>query len=226
MKDTENTDHLVPIREKLLVSAVEHVPVDGGSQTSLRRAAEENGVSEGLAELAFPTIRDLVIYYVNQIDTNMVAALTEHSLADMRIRDRITLAVRSRIEALVTYREAERRALAYMSLPQNAATSAKCLSKTVDLMWRAIGDTSTDFSFYTKRATLAGVYGATLLYWMSDLSEDYEDTWAFLDRRIDDVMKIEKAKAKMRGNTDDRGGPSIISLLTKLRYGTENRMKP
>ncbi|TDI58507.1 MAG: COQ9 family protein [Alphaproteobacteria bacterium] len=226
MNDTENTDHLAPIRAKLLDSAIEHVPFDGWSKTSLRRAAQENDVSEGLAELAFPSIRDLVIYYIDQVDADMVAALSDHNLADMRIRDRITLAVRSRIEALFPYREAERRALAYMVLPQNAGASARCLYTTVDLMWRTIGDKSTDFNFYTKRVTLTGVYSATLLYWLSDLSEDYEDTWAFLDRRIDDVMKIEKAKAKMRGVPGDSEGPSILGLLAKLRYGTENRMKP
>jgi ubiquinone biosynthesis protein COQ9 len=230
MNDTENTDHLAEIRQKLLVSAVEHVPFDGWSHTSLRRAAKENDVSEGMAELAFPSIRDLVVYYIDQIDTDMVTALSAHKMTDMRIRDRITLAVQARIEALLPYREAERRALAYMVLPQNAVTSARCLSGTIDLMWRTIGDTSTDFNFYTKRATLAGVYSATLLYWMSDLSEGFEDTWAFLGRRIDDVMKIEKAKAKMRGSPGDGDSdgerPSIFSLLAKLRYGTENRMKP
>jgi ubiquinone biosynthesis protein COQ9 len=94
-----------------------------------------------------------------------------------------------------------RRALALLSLPFNAGLALKLLYKTVDAMWYAAGDTSTDFNFYTKRATLAGVYSSTLLYWLADRSPGSEATWDFLDRRIDDVMKIEKLKSRVKSWT-------------------------
>ena len=225
MTDAHSTDHLAPIRQKLLVSALENVPFDGWSEATLRRAAEDNDISEGMALLAFPTIRDLVVYFIESIDHEMLAALSAMDLDNMRIRDRITAAIRARIEALAPHRESERRAVAFMALPQNAGTSMQSVLSTVDLMWRAIGDQSTDFSYYSKRATLAGVLSGTILYWLADLSEGYEDTWAFLDRRIEDVMKIEKTKARMRKVSGNGEGPSILGMLSRLRYGTANRMK-
>ena len=199
MNTAESTDHLAPIREKLLAASLNHVPFDGWSNVTLRRAASDCDLDEGMALLAFPTIRDLVVYFIDTIDQAMLQAMADMDLDNMRIRDRITAAIRARVEALIPHREAERRAIAFLALPQNVGTSAQCVANTVDLMWRAVGDTSTDFNFYTKRATLAGVLTSTILYWLSDLSEDYDDTWAFLDRRIDNVMAIEKAKAACGG---------------------------
>src|SRR4029077_14179482 len=95
-------------------------------------------------------------------------------------------------------REAARRALALLALPLNAGLGLKLLYRTVDAMWYAAGDTSADFNFYTKRAILAGVYSSTLLYWLNDRAEGSEATWSFLDRRIDDVMKFEKFKDRVR----------------------------
>jgi ubiquinone biosynthesis protein COQ9 len=226
MTEAKTTDHLDPIREKLLVGALIHVPFDGWSAATLRRASEEAEIEEGLALLAFPTVRDLVVYFIESVDSDMVAALSAMNLDDMRIRDRITSAIKARIEALAPHRESERRAVAFMVLPQNASTSAKCVLHTVDLMWRAIGDTSTDFNYYSKRAILAGVLSSAILYWLADLSEDYEDTWAFLDRRIEDVMKIEKAKSRFGKSEGEVAAPSVMDILSRLRYGTENRMKP
>jgi ubiquinone biosynthesis protein COQ9 len=225
MTEDQPTDHLAPIRRKLLVSALENVPFDGWSEATLRRAAEENDIAEGMALLAFPTIRDLVVYFIDSVDRDMLAALSTMDLDTMRIRDRITAAIRARIEALGPYRESERRAVAFMALPQNVTTSMQSVLSTVDLMWRAIGDQSTDFNYYSKRATLAGVLSSTILYWLADLSEDYEDTWAFLDRRIEGVMKIEKAKGRLRKLSGNIESPSILGMLSRLRYGAANRMK-
>ena len=115
---------------------------------------------------------------------------------------------------LLRSHEATRRALALLSLPFHAGRGLKLLYRTVDAMWYAAGDTSTDFNFYTKRATLAGVYSSTLLYWLSDRSPGGEATWAFLDRRIDDVMKIEKLKSQVRSWT---GGGSASRATSARR---------
>jgi len=124
--------------------------------------------------------------------------MEKEGVAGLKMRERIKGAVRIRLERHAGQREAVRRALALLSLPFNAGLALKLLYKTVDAMWYAAGDTSTDFNFYTKRATLAGVYSSTLLYWLNDRSPGSEATWGFLDRRIDDVMKIEKLKARVK----------------------------
>ena len=148
----------------------------------------------------------------------MLRRLRAANLLDLRFRDRIATAVRFRIEA-ITDKEAVRRGSALFSLPQNAADGAKAIWGTADAIWTALGDTSDDYNWYTKRATLSGVYGATVLYWLGDESPENRDTWAFLDRRIEDVMRIEKMKAEVRKNP----------VLSKLAAGPEwvlSRIKP
>lgn len=191
----------------------------------MRKAAADSGVSEGEMGLAFPggTI-DVVAYFAAQADRKMLESLDAQNLGDMRIRERIAAAVRARLEALEPDREAERRALSYLSLPPNTPQGLKCLAHTVDAMWRAAGDNATDFNYYTKRAILAGVYTATLACWLSDNSEGYADTWAFLDRRIDEVMQFEKLKAKCSKRAGDL--PSMSALLRRMRFPGDLRMKP
>ncbi|MFN3230600.1 MAG: COQ9 family protein [Alphaproteobacteria bacterium] len=218
-------DHLEPVRRQLLAAALFHIPFDGWSAISLNKAARDCGMESGMAKLAFPGgAKDLLSCFVAECDLAMLAALRDAKLDEMRIRDRIKTAVKARIDAIGQHAEAERRALSFLALPQNASMGFGFVAQTVDLMWRAAGDTSTDFNFYTKRGLLAGVYSATLLYWLNDTSEENQATWAFLDRRIDDVMQIEKTKAKVFKATKNM--PSPISLLARLRYPGESRMKP
>lgn len=225
MSENTDSDQVENLRQKLFEAALSHVPFDGWSRTSLRKAAADIGASEGEAGLAFPGgSQDLVEYFIAGADAKMVASLAELDMSEMRIRDRIKTAVKARIEAVGEVREAERKAVVYVALPLNVATGLKCLAGTVDAMWRAVGDRSTDFAFYSKRAILAGVYSATIMYWLSDESEGYEDTWAFLDRRIDDVMRIEKAKARLRDKDEDR--PHLSDFLRRMRYPYQLRMKP
>src|SRR6185369_12054775 len=128
-------------------------------------------------------------------DERTVEGLENAGVAALKIRERIKLAVRFRIENTVGGKESVRRGLALLALPLNSPLGLKLLYRTVDAIWYAAGDTSTDFNFYTKRATLAGVFSSTLLYWLNDRSEGNEATWSFLDRRIDNVMRFEKWKA-------------------------------
>lgn len=129
----------------------------------------------------------------------MLARLAEADLEDMKFRDRVAAAVRFRLE-VVEDKETVRRGTALFALPVYAADGAKAIWGTADAIWSALGDTSEDVNWYTKRATLSGVYSATVLYWLGDTSEDHADTWAFLDRRIDDVMQIEKLKAQVNNS--------------------------
>lgn len=224
MSDTP-ADSLDPVRRALLEAALVHIPFDGWSAISLGKAARDVGVDRGTADMAFPGGgRDMLDFFAGDADARMLAALAAQDIAGMKLRERIRAAVKARLEAVAGHKEAERRALSFVAMPHNGLLGPRLLYRTVDLMWRAAGDTSTDFAFYTKRTTLAGVHAATLLYWIADSSEDNADTWAFLDRRIANVMDVEKAKARVRARLDE--APSVTSLLSRLRYPGETRMKP
>jgi ubiquinone biosynthesis protein COQ9 len=179
------------IRDKLLDATLAHVPFDGWTETAIRAGAHDIGVDLPTVHRAFPGGALAMIEHFNErADRAMAEAVARHEPAPARLRDRIALAVRLRLEANAQHREAIRRGLAYLSLPQNAPVGAKCLYRTVDAIWYAAGDLSTDFSFYTKRALLAGVYSATVLFWINDASEGFARTWAFLDRRLDEVLRV------------------------------------
>jgi ubiquinone biosynthesis protein COQ9 len=169
----------------------------GWSQTAIRCAAEQIGAGPD-AERLFPGgPTEVLAYLSDRADQRTVAGLEQAGATALKIRERIKLAVRLRIEATVGGKESVRRGLALLALPFNGPLGLRLLYRTVDAIWYAAGDTSTDFNFYTKRATLAGVFSSTLLYWLNDRSEGNEATWSFLDRRIDDVMRFEKWKAEV-----------------------------
>lgn len=191
-------DYLAEERLGILEAALPHVPFDGWSVATIRVAAKDAGYDEFMAALAFPGgVAELIDYWSVVADARMVLAYEAADTQDMRFRDRITFLVRARIEAVADHRDAVRRALTHVTRPSKAGTGFRGLYRTVDEMWYAAGDTSTDFSFYTKRGTLAGVYASTLVYWLDDRSEGSEDSWAFLDRRIADVMRIPQKRAKL-----------------------------
>lgn len=190
---------------------------DGWSERALVAAAHGLGVPPERARLAFSGgATQMIDAWFASIDRQMAAALPPETLAAMRIRARITALVRSRIEAVAPHVEALRRALATLAMPQHAATGARLAWRAADAMWRLAGDDATGFAHYTKRLTLAGVYGATLLALLDDTSEDHADTRAFLDRRIEDVMRFERAKARLRPDPDRHF--NVARFLGRLRY--------
>lgn len=207
-------------REKtqILLAALPHVPFDGWTQAVIDAGVADAGLDPDLSWRAFPGgPADLVEFFSRYADHKMVEVLENTSLEDMRIRDRIAEAVRVRLDLLAGHREAVRRALAFLALPAHTALGVSCMARTVDEIWRAVGDTATDFNFYTKRGLLAGVYGATLLAWLDDETEDFSETWAFLDRRIGDVMEIQKARGRLDKLVADL--PDPLALLRRFREG-------
>jgi ubiquinone biosynthesis protein COQ9 len=154
--------------------------------------------------------------YIQEVDRALEAWFTPKRLQRMKVREKIRALVWHRLEIMTPAREAVRRALAILAMPQNVPLALRVGWRTADLMWRIAGDTSTDFNHYTKRMTLGAVYGSTLLVWLDDQTEDFSETAGFLDRRIDDVMKIEKFKAEWRGSSDQR--LSLSRFLGRLRY--------
>lgn len=186
--------------EAILDAALGQVPFDGWSDATLRSAAQEARVDWALAHALFPRGGvDLALAFHRRGDAAMAARLRATDLSAMRFRDRIAAAVRYRLEAIED-RELVQRGTTLFALPQHAADGAKAIWGTADLIWRSLGDASDDINWYTKRATLSGVYGSTVLYWLGDTSEGHQATWEFLDRRIDDVMRVEKVKAQVRDN--------------------------
>lgn len=187
------------LRTAVLLAALPHAAFDGFIDSVLEKAGKEAGVSKlEVARLFEGGPASLVEFYSVWADDQMEAKLAASDLKVMKIRERIAAAVWARLDALKPHKEAARRAAAMLSLPMNAALGAKLMYRTVDTMWRGVGDTSTDFNFYTKRAILGGVYGATAMRWFTDDSDDQKATEEFLAARIDNVMQFEKFKAKAK----------------------------
>ena len=205
-------------RNELMRAALAHVPFDGWSDAAFEAAAKDCGLSPDQARAIAPRgALDLAVAYHRRGDSQMRAALAAADLDAMRIRERVTFAVRTRLE-LTGDKEVVRRGTALFALPQNASEGAALIWGTADAIWDALGDPSDDVNWYTKRGILSGVYSSTVLFWLGDDSEDHQATWAFLDRRIDNVMAFEKFKAGVQGNPLlNRLFSGPASLLSRIK---------
>ena len=213
----ESPSPLEILRRKLALAVGENAVFDGWSQAAVDAAADQLGIDRAQARLAMPkTQAGLIDFYIQAVDRALDAHFTEERLAGLKIREKIRQLVWQRLEIMGPAREAVRRALAILAMPQNVPLALRISWRSVDQMWRIAGDTSTDFNHYTKRMTLGAVYASTLLAWLDDDSEGWSETAAFLDRRIDDVMKFEKWKAEWRGSSERRF--SISRFAGRLRY--------
>lgn len=208
---------LEQLRRKLALAVGENAVFDGWTRTAVDSAAQQHGIDPVQARLAMPKSQTgMIDLYIEEVDRGLEAYFTPERLSKLKIREKIRAIVWRRLEIMAPAREAVRRALAILAMPQNVPLALRIGWRTADRMWRIAGDTSTDFNHYTKRMTLGAVYGSTLLVWLDDKSEAWVETAAFLDRRIDDVMKIEKFKAEWRGSADQR--LSVSRFLGRLRY--------
>ena len=184
-------------KETFLDAVLAHVVFDGWSRTAMDAAANELGVDAAQLKALFargPV--DMALAWHERGDREMIARMKATDMEGMRYRDRIALGVRLRLEG--GDKELVRRAMALFALPQYAPLGSPAIWGTASHIWQALGDTSRDINWYTKRATLSAVYSATILFWLGDESEGDSATWEFLDRRIDDVMQIEKVKGRLR----------------------------
>jgi ubiquinone biosynthesis protein COQ9 len=203
------------IRERIALAVGENAVFDGWTAKAVDSAAAQAGVDQAQARLAFPRTQPAMIdAYIQAVDREMVKRLTPAKLGKMKIREKIRSLVWARLEIMGPARESVRTALAILAMPQSVPLGMRIGWRTVDLMWRAAGDSSTDYNHYTKRLTLGAVYGSTLLAWLDDNSENWAETSAFLDRRIDNVMRFEKWKAQWRS----REHFSLSRFLGRLRY--------
>ena len=212
----ETPSPLEQLRRRLALAVGENAVFDGWSRSAVDSAAQQLGIDPVKARLAMPKSQTgMIDLYIEEVDRGLEAWFTPERLASLKIRDKIRALVWHRLEIMAPAREAVRRALAIFAMPQNLPLALRISWRTADRMWRIAGDTSTDFNHYTKRMTLGAVYGSTLLVWLDDDSEGWADTAAFLDRRIDDVMRFEKFKADWRGSGEHL---SLSRFLGRLRY--------
>ncbi|MFT3689024.1 COQ9 family protein [Paenirhodobacter sp.] len=213
-------DHLdvARMRGDLLAAITPHVPFDGWSEPAFRQAVADLGVDPGVARLVCPRgAVDLAVEYHRAADGEAARLIADADWPEMKFRDKVAAAVRMRLDLVDP--ELVRRAAALFALPQHAATGAKLVWESADMVWTALGDTSRDYNWYSKRLTLAGVISGTVLYWMGDESEGRADSWQFLDRRIGEVMQFEKIKGKVTGL------PGLSGLLSRI-HAPEPRPMP
>ena len=205
------------IREGLAAGIAANAAFDGWGDAARDAAADAAGLDRDVAKVAFPGgAVDMIAAWFEAIDRAMLEKLPAETLATMKIRTKITALVEARLDAIGPNREALRRALAILAMPQNLVRAAKLGWHAADLMWRAAGDTATDYNHYTKRTILAGVYAATVTVFLDDESEGHADTRAFLGRRIEGIMQFEKTKAGFLARTEHK--PSLSRFIGRLRY--------
>jgi ubiquinone biosynthesis protein COQ9 len=203
-------------RARLLAAALAHVPFDGWSEACFQAACTDAGIAPGLARVICPRgALDLACDYHRAGDRVMAARLRVEDLSALRFRERVAAALRWRLDA--ADREVVRRGAALFALPQNMAQGAELIWGTADAVWRALGDNSTDVNWYTKRATLSAVWSATVLYWLGDESEGQVATHEFIGRRIDGVMRFEKAKADFRASPWGKMLAGPMKILDGIR---------
>jgi ubiquinone biosynthesis protein COQ9 len=221
-KPEKSLDPARALRDRLLDAALDEAAFTGWNDACLSRAREAAGLSEGEAMLAAPRgSLDVIDAWFDRAERAMERAILDLE-AGTKIRARATLAVRARLEAMEAHKESLRRAALFLALPPHVPDAARIGWRAADRAWIAMGDPSTDFNYYTKRMILTGVHATTLAFWLQDDSEGSAATWAFLDRRIENVMGIEKAKARIGALVDKL--PDPLGLLTFLRYGRQPRV--
>ena len=218
-------DPVLALQRALLDAALPHACMDGWTRETLAMAAADAGLPEGEAERAFPRGGiDAVLAYVRFVDEDMVAEMAELEQTEpavyenMRTREKIAIAIQVRLESQIGNRDAVAKGLRLLADPRYAPEAAKSLARTVDAVWRIAGDTSTDFNYYTKRGLLAGVYSATLLYWLNDNSEDQHKTWAFMRSRIAEVLRVGQATAGFAKVADRLPNPFRLCATGKRRW--------
>ncbi|HEX4848489.1 MAG TPA: COQ9 family protein [Novosphingobium sp.] len=208
---------LADLRLLLAPALADAAAFDGWSETAVRDAAAAKGIDPDAAVFAFSGgAMEMIEAWVRSVDAAMAEALPAERIGNLKIRERIRTLVQFRLDAIAHQKEALRRALAIMAMPQNAGRALALGWKSADAMWRLAGDTATDYNHYTKRLTLGSIYAATLAVYVNDTSEDHADTRAFLDRRIEGIMKFEKAKARLLRPREEMFSP--VRLLGRLRY--------
>lgn len=211
-------------RLSILEAALKLAPFDGWTDKTLRSAVLDAELPEGSEALFFPGGPiELITFWGERLNAQTEAALAARGLSNMKVREKVTEGVLAGLMAIGPHEQAMRRALSKLALPSAKGAGAPMLWAAADTIWRAIGDTSTDSNYYSKRTVLSAVIGSSLTAWLNDITDDKTDARAFLDRRIDNVMQFEIAKAKFRKTASTL--PDPVKFLSDLRYGRRRRRR-
>ena len=203
-------------RDRLIEAILPDVAFDGWSRRAIRVAARRIGMPAGEAEALFPRAApDMIAAFSRWADRQMLERLETATAEPVSLSRRVALALRLRFEVLLPWREAVRRALSELAMPQNAPLGLRLLYDTVDRIWWGVGDTATDFSFYTKRATLAGIQAAATLYWLDDRSPDCIETQNFIDRRLADLHRLTGLRERVEAALERLPNPLRVLRPTR-----------
>lgn len=217
-------DPMLDVKDRLILAALPDIPFDGWSMKALSDAAESLGLDRSMAERAFPGGPvAAVLHFADLADRRLAEQAEAADLSSLSLSGRVKFLVRRRIEEWAEHREAVRRAVSLFSLPQNAVKATQSTWRSADLIWYLAGDGSVDFSYYTKRASLAALYSATLLVWLSDQSEDCQASWEFLDRRVADLGQIPKTIKAVQHRAELFLKPVELILATARKQGARAR---
>ncbi len=195
----------IKVKDDILLATLSNVIFDGWTEGAIEAGAEEAGYDKAMAVRAFPYgVSDILAYLADYINRQMAARLEEMDLENMGIGHRLEAAMRIRLEIEGPHREAVRKAMSYYTMPKNAPQAVETVWKAVDEMWWCCGDEAVDINYYTKRASLATVYSATMLYWLNDESENFEETILFYRRRLQDVISAVKTRRKFMASVEEK----------------------
>jgi len=220
--DNHSPDPSEKARADILAAVLMHVPFDGWTRKTLTTGLRDTDLPPGAEELYFPGgPLELISYWSEAGDNEALAKIEARGLDNLRIREKVTECVWIRLNEMTGQEQAARRAISRLSLPDAIGQGPQQLWKSANMIWRAIGDTSTDGNYYSKRTILSGVIGSSIMAWLSDESDDKAKARAFLEARIDNVMQFEKAKFAMRKRREKMPDPA--GLLGRLRYGRRRR---
>ncbi len=217
------TEKWQELRDRLVLATLDHVPFDGWSPHALQAAARDEGLDPTICERLFPGgPLEAIDHFTDLADRRLVMTAEAVDLGGMRRSERIRWLIRHRIDAWADQRESVRRAVTFLTLPTHGRVAVRSGWRTADTVWYAAGDAAADFSYYTKRATLAAVYTATLLYWLQDESEGFADSWSFLDRRLADALKFTQLRTSVEKKVGQLPNPLQLLLTragAKRRFG-------
>lgn len=182
---------MINTQDQILMAALEDVPFDGWSWRIVQEASVKAGFKVETADAVFPEkLNDVLVHFADWSDRQMMAALADLNPDEMRVRDRVAIAVEKRLRVLEPHKDCVRASAGYWARPFKKVEAAKLIWRTSDIIWTWAGDTATDYNKYSKRGLLSGVLTSTMLYWLNDKSDDMDDTLAFLERRIDNVLRF------------------------------------
>jgi len=216
---TSKPDELQALRDQILLAALDNIPFDGWTKKVFEQAASMLDMDQTVVDNSYPRgIPQLLDHMADWADRQALAHMDTLDLDAMRVRDRITVAVRARLEALEPYKDAVRRSFALLPRPSCGTKAPAAVWRSADRFWLKAGDTATDYNHYTKRGLLSGVIISTTLFWLTDNSDAHASSWTFLDRRIDNVLAVGKRLGRIKPVLDkaDKVASGPLAMARKL----------